>query len=261
MAIRRLGASEEDYVSNRTLVANAIVGSLMPDAAVKGGSAMKLRYGDAATRASNDLDVARRTPIDEFADSMGEALALGWEGFTGRLVRRRQARPGGVPDSYIMQPFDVKLAYMGVPWCTVPLEVGHNEIGDADAPNMIVPTDANRMLTAMGFPELEPIATMDITHQVAQKLHGASGPQSERVHDLIDLQVIVSGESIDLRQVRETCVRLFSYRGLQDWPPTIVKGKRWDELYMAQTIAGVLPTADEAVAWANDLVKTIDASH
>ena len=25
----------------------------------------------------------------------------------------------------------VRLSYLGKPWCTVPLEVGHNEIGDA----------------------------------------------------------------------------------------------------------------------------------
>lgn len=29
MAIRRLGSADEDYVANRTLIANAIVGSLM----------------------------------------------------------------------------------------------------------------------------------------------------------------------------------------------------------------------------------------
>ena len=50
MAIRRLGSSNEEYVANRTLVANAIVGSLMPYGAVKGGSAMKIRYGDDATQ-------------------------------------------------------------------------------------------------------------------------------------------------------------------------------------------------------------------
>ena len=28
-----------------------------------------------------------------------------------------------------MQPYDVKLSYLGKSWVTVPLEVGHNEIG------------------------------------------------------------------------------------------------------------------------------------
>lgn len=40
-----------------------------------------------------------------------------------------------------MQPYDVKLDYLGKPWCTVPLEVGHNEIGDADAADWAELTD------------------------------------------------------------------------------------------------------------------------
>ncbi len=258
MAIRRLGSSNEDYVANRTLIANAIVGSLMPGGAVKGGSAMKLRYGDASTRASNDLDAARRTGMDEFKEEFEEALTLGWQGFTGRLVPGRQAKPRGVPAAYVMQPFDVRLSYLGTPWCTVQLELGHNEIGDADEPDMVAPADANRLLASMGFPELGPIATMGLAHQVAQKLHGASSAGSSRAHDLIDLQIIASASDLDLPSVRATCARLFAYRQQQGWPPTITKQEDWDELYEAQRVPGVLPTVDEAVAWANALVRSID---
>lgn len=260
MAIRRLGSTDEDYVANRTLIANAIAGSLMPGSAVKGGSAMKLRYGDASTRASNDLDAASRTSMTEFEGEFGEALMLGWQGFTGRLVPGRQARPRGVPAAYVMQPFDVRLSYLGAPWCTVQLELGHNEIGDADNPDIVVPVDANRLLTSMGFPELGPIATMNLRHQVAQKLHGASSTGSSRAHDLIDLQIIASSSRLDLPSVRETCIRLFAYRQQQEWPPTITKQEGWDELYEAQRVPGALPTADEAVAWANALVKSIDGA-
>lgn len=258
MAIRRLGSADEDYVANRTLIANAIVGSLMPSGAVKGGSAMKLRYGDTLTRASNDLDAARRTNMDEFNEEFGEALILGWQGFTGRLVPRRKARPRGVPAAYVMQPFDVRLSYLATPWCTVQLELGHNEIGDADNPDMFVPKDANRLLASMGFPKLGPIATMSLRHQVAQKLHGASYAGSNRAHDLIDLQIIASSSDLDLPSVRATCTRLFAYRQQQEWPPTITKQECWDELYEAQRVPDVLPTVNEAVAWANALVRSID---
>lgn len=57
------------------------------------------------------------------------------------------------------------------------------------------------------------------------------------------------------------CVRLFTYRQEQKWPPTIIKGKDWDSLYAAQADGlDVLPTADDAVAWANDLIERIDSS-
>ena len=102
---------------------------------------------------------------------------------------------------------------------------------------------------------------MRLEHQIAQKLHAASSPGSERAHDLIDLQIAVSGGTADYAEVRAVCARLFAYRQEQKWPPTITKGKDWDSLYAAQSDGlDVLPTADDAVAWANDLIERIDSS-
>ena len=43
--------------------------------------------------------------------------------------------------------------------------------------------------------------------------------------------------------------------------PTVAKGEGWDELYASQAKGlDVLPTADEAVEWANALVAKIDAA-
>lgn len=40
-----------------------------------------------------------------------------------------------------MRPFAVKLSYNGKPWLTVELEVGHDEIGDADEPDWGISPD------------------------------------------------------------------------------------------------------------------------
>ncbi|MEG2983042.1 MAG: hypothetical protein RR794_05265, partial [Raoultibacter sp.] len=98
-------------------------------------------------------------------------------------------------------------------------------------------------------------------HQIAQKLHGSSENGSARAHDLIDLQLIVSNEKIDFKKTKDTCVRLFAYRKLQAWPPAIEGNQNWVEIYDAQK-AGlhVLDSVDDAVAWANDLIRKIDAS-
>lgn len=53
---------------------------------------------------------------------------------------------------------------------------------------------------------------------------------------------------------------MFAKRHKQAWPPTIAKHEGWDELYTQKSVPGVPPTVDEAVAWANDLVRTIDAA-
>ena len=117
---------------------------------------MKLRYGMAATRFSKDLDAARASDIESCTSALEDNLRTGWNGFTGRLVRRDQAKPKGVSQIYVMQPFEVKLSYNGKSWMTVPLEVGCNEIGDADGSDMIAPIEVNGMLESLGFPELKP---------------------------------------------------------------------------------------------------------
>lgn len=261
MAIRRLGTGDTDFVRKRTIIANAIVGQMMPDGVVKGGSALKVRFGDVATRATTDLDAARKDELQTFLDDFSEALAEGWSGFTGRIVPRPPAQPDNVPAPYLMQPFDIKLGYLGIPWCTVPFELGHDEIGDADEPDMVVAKDASELLVKLGFPELDPIPVMPLHHQIAQKLHGVSEPGSKRAHDLIDLQVIVIRGKVDYALTKITCERLFRYRNTHAWPPTIVRNEGWDGLYDQQLLPEpIAQTVDEAVIWANNLIATIAAS-
>ena len=104
-----------------------------------------------------------------------------------------------------MQPFEVKLAYNGESWMTLPLAVGHNEVGDADDPDMVSSPEAATILAQLGFPEPGPVPCMRLEHQIAQKLHAASGPESERAHDLIDLQIAVAGGGVDYEKTREVC--------------------------------------------------------
>ena len=120
-AIKR--AFGADYLQARTAMANAIVGQMLPEGVVKGGSALKLRFGDAATRFTTDLDTARVHDVETFVDMLDERLAVGWCGFTGHVVPRSPAHPEGVPEQYVMQPYDVKLSYNGKSWLTVPLEI------------------------------------------------------------------------------------------------------------------------------------------
>lgn len=91
-----------------------------------------MRFGDTATRLTTNLDTATASDPAVYAERLNAALSAGWEGFAGCVVPRESASPKDVPPEYVMRPFDVKLSYNGKPWCTVPLEVGHNEIGDTD---------------------------------------------------------------------------------------------------------------------------------
>lgn len=255
MAIRRLGGSNGEYLRNRTVIANAVIGQMISGAVIKGGSSLKMRFGDASTRATTDLDVARSQDAEEFASTFAEKLAAGWEGFTGRLVEKPKATPVGVPSQYVMQPYEVKLNYLGSPWCTVVFEVGHDEIGDADEAEYVLPQDASDVLQSMGFPKLDPVALMPLHYQAAQKLHGASEPNSQRAHDLVDLQIIMRRGSVDPALLRSTCERLFAYRKMQPWPAHVVINEGWDAMYSeAAEGLDVLQSVSDAAQWANRII-------
>ncbi|XCB29496.1 nucleotidyl transferase AbiEii/AbiGii toxin family protein [Arcanobacterium hippocoleae] len=241
-------------------MANAIVASMLPDGVIKGGTALKMRFGNENTRFTTDLDTATATDPVIYTEKLDKALKSGWEGFTGRIIRKEPASPEGIPSDYVMKPYDIKLNYMGKPWCTVPLEVGHNEIGDADIADWVDFTDAIELFINVGLPSPTQVPLMPIVHQIAQKLHAVSA-SADRARDLIDLQLIERNYNIDFQETRRTCIRLFTYRQAQTWPPTIIKQTGWDKLYTAQaSTLPVLPSIDEAITWANRFIKKIDSS-
>lgn len=259
-AIQRLAGTPARFVEMRSLLAGAIVGQFLPEGVAKGGGALRLRFGSADTRATHDLDVARRGPLDAFAGALADGLREGWNGFTGVVVPGRPARPRDVPGEYVMQPFSVKLAYRGQPWCTVALEVGHNEIGDADKPDRTLSPEVAGWFETLGFPAPAPVPLMPLEYQVAQKLHAATAPGSQRAHDLVDLQLIADRVSLDMGRLHAICLRLFAYRRMQPWPPHVEPQPGWVDLYASRAAGlGVRQDVAEAVAWANDLITRIDS--
>ncbi|MGN0071892.1 MAG: nucleotidyl transferase AbiEii/AbiGii toxin family protein [Atopobiaceae bacterium] len=258
-AIRRMSEGPDGYVQLRTMLANAIVAQMLPDGVIKGGSAIKMRLGARRTRYTTDLDTATATDPKLYAERLSASLSRGWEGFTGRVVEREPAHPRDVPDEYVMRPFDVKLAYLGKPWCTVPLEVGFDEIGDVDEVDWAEQGDAAEAFEKLGFPAPGRAPLMTLPYQVAQKLHGLTGP-GERARDLVDLQLVMATGSVDLAETHRICVRLFAYRKLQAWPPTVTAREGWEAVYAEQSRGlPVMQNLSEAVTWANSLVSRIEA--
>lgn len=258
--IRNLEGNDGLALRRRVGMALVVVGQMLPEGAIKGGSAMALRYGR-GTRFTQDLDAARVQSLAKFRSDFEDSLSVGWAGFSGRLVEKAAPRPSAVPTAYVMQPFEVKLDYRGRSWCTVKFELGHNEIGDADEPEYRLAADLVDLFTDVGLDAPRPVPVMRSDYQVAQKLHAISGAGSERARDLVDIQLLDAGEDLNLVQVATTCVRLFDYRKQQAWPPSIERGARWETLYIeAAEGLDVLPTVDEAVAWVNRFISRIVSS-
>ena len=136
-ALQRFAGSSIVANELRVLMANTIVAQLIGQGVVKGGSGLKFRYGDAASRVTLDLDTAWNSSLDSFLKDIKSKLTSGWNGFDGDVVVQKQ----GIPFEYVMQPCDVKLNYKGTPWFTVKMEISHNEIGNADEIEMISPSE------------------------------------------------------------------------------------------------------------------------
>ena len=255
-------AAGTDAVRLSRQLANVIVGQMLPDGVIKGGSSLMFRYGSRLTRYTRDVDTARVMEHGEYVDRLQRALAAGWNGFTADLVEVEPAKPKDVPGKYVMRPYDAKLKYMGRPWQTVRIEIGHNEIGDADEYEEFLPEELTAAFEELQFPRPQPLRVMKLSYQIAQKLHALSEEGSDRAHDLIDLMLIGRQSQLDFVDIKSKCMRLFDYRRKQAWPPEIKKGDEWDAKYDAAlgTIrdnSDICRTVDEAVAWTNEFVAKI----
>lgn len=261
-AIRRLCKKGEDDIRLARAMADVVVGQMLPEGVVKGGSSLMFRYGGGATRYTKDVDTARTLDLEAYLDALRAKLTEGWNGFTGKLVEVDPPSPPDVPKPYLMMPYDIKLQYLGRSWMTVRIEIGHNEIGDADAFEPKLPEDIAAVFVALGFSRPAEMPVMKLPYQIAQKLHAVSEEGSDRAHDLIDLQLVSAHSALNLKDIKVTCERLFKYRRKQAWPPRIIKGEKWEEVYAGarETLrdgSSVLPSVDEAIIWANDLIVRI----
>ena len=255
-------ARGRDPVRLARAMANVIIGQILPDGVIKGGSSLMFRYGESCTRYTRDIDTARVADLDSYISKLSVALQTGWCGFTGIIVPVDPPSPEGVPDGYVMIPFDIKLSYCGRAWQTVRIEIGHNEIGDADMAESALPSEMAEAFETLGFAKPKPLPVMRLSYQIAQKLHAVSSPGSARAHDLIDLQLIMSHSTPDLPEVKSVCERLFTYRKQQAWPPSIQKGADWESIYQTSlaTIRDngfIAATVDEAIILVNDFINKI----
>ena len=85
-AVRHLFDTDEKAYKMRVMMANVVIGQILPDGVVRGGTSMKLRYGHHATRFTMDFDAAQRLDVEEFERRLAERLKTGWDDFSGRIV-------------------------------------------------------------------------------------------------------------------------------------------------------------------------------
>lgn len=248
-------------------IANTVIGQMLPAGVVKGGTAMKLRVGEANSRFTPDLDATRSADLslEAYLGELEDRLVAGWGGFTGTIQPTTPPQPEGVPPAYIMQPFEIRLSYRGRHWLTVTFELGRDEVGSTVGYDLRIADDLVGLFAEIGLERPEPIPVLAVDHQIAQKLHACTSVsprtgKNERAHDLVDIQILIQEEEVDLAVLRTTALRLFYSRNAQTWPPSVIHYEGWTTIYAAAADGlAVISRSDDAVAWANDLIARIDA--
>lgn len=194
--------------------------------------------------------------------------------FSGQARPGRQPQPDNVPIECLMVPYIVTLHFMGTAWARVPVEVGHDEIGGLERTDNT--TKLAEQIVAvgevLGFGELAPVPLMSLEQQIAQKIHAATEPSSQRAHDLIDLQLLwevaaEGGEGLEVPVLADLCRRTFSYRTRHKWPPKAAMSEVLEPAYAAAKeeacsyAESAIPFAgniNQACEWLNELIEKID---
>jgi len=241
-----------------SLVANVALAQMLPETAVKGGTGLKLRFGERITRDTPDLDTAYRGDMAAFEQLLAKNLAVGWGGFTGTVVMRAKRSLAAVPTAYVMQPFRVTLKYAGKTFKAVDLEVGWDELeATGEDPEYALADDVIDVFSALGLQTPNPVRVQPLHHQIAQKIHACTEPDSDRARDLVDMQIMAS--DADKVLVAKTARRLFSFRQQHNWPPTAKANSHWDALYIgASEGLNVIADVDDAVTWLNNYIANLD---
>ncbi len=109
------------------------------------------------------------------------------------------------------------------------------------------------------------VTCLSLRYQIAQKIHACTerfpNRENERVHDLIDLQLME--ELIeDYSRVKAASVEIFDLRQTHSWPPTLTVEPTWPDTYRELAVELDFPTKDldEAVARVQALIDRIQGT-
>jgi len=234
-------------------------GTGRPRFALKGGSALALRYA-ARARFSRDVDLVFRGAIGEVHALIVTVLAEGWSGFTGRAL---DPEPLAIPWATTRGArLQVKLQYRNRPFDTLALEV-------VASPAVECELVASLSLRPVGLEPPAQVPCLSLHHQIAEKLHACSDPldgerSNDRVSDLMDLILIedLTLHGRDCTLTRSACVQVFAVRASHPWPPVLTVQRTWPALWgnLVDENRFYLEDVAAAVDRVNHLIGRIDAA-
>jgi hypothetical protein len=195
----------------------AVAEGILDDYDLKGGVALELRFAEGA-RATKDIDIGVRGQREKRLRAFQNAVALGFDDFTFQL----KGKPLNM-DKVDAVRLELAIRYRTRAWQTIDVDLGPSGTGVAE---FVVPTI--RGVAAMGLRIPSPVRCMNLSEQVAQKLHACTGPYSQgRARDVLDILLIDLLGRLDVPTVRETAERVFAERATHPFPPTVTIPIEW----------------------------------
>ena len=184
---------------------------------LKGGVALELRFAEGA-RATKDIDIGVPVERTKRLRAFQDAVALGFDDFTFLL----KGKPLNM-DKVDAVRLELAIRYRTRAWQTIDVDLGPSGKG---AVELVVPTI--RGLAAMGLRVPSPIRCLNLSEQVAQKLHACTGPYSAgRARDVLDILLIDMLGKLDAKKVRAAAEQVFEERAIHAFPPTVQIEAEW----------------------------------
>lgn len=261
----------------RTTFVGVVTAQMLPDSvALKGGLAIKLKLGELGTRATSDLDAVYTDAYSKTLEEIKDRCRAGWGlvppskrqrranpdapdrvAFTGTVKELQQYDPGVQQPQYLMRPVRVSLSFLGKPWGAIDLELAHPETTKELSPPSQMDAELTERFENFGFGILAPVRFLAVEVQIAQKIHALTHPNSDRAHDLVDLQLLWTDE-VDRQSLRRACEATFRYRKEHSWPPLPLPSMnahraRYQQAVEEVTVGAqpllVLPELEDAHQW------------
>jgi Nucleotidyl transferase AbiEii toxin, Type IV TA system len=118
---------------------------------------------------------------------------------------------------------ELAIRYRTRAWQTIEVDLGPS---GRSAVELVVP--AIRGLAAMGLHVPSPVRCLNLSEQVAQKLHACTGPYATgRARDVLDILLIDLLGKLDVNAVRAAARQVFSERATHEFPPTVQIVEEW----------------------------------
>jgi len=184
---------------------------------LKGGVALELRFAEAA-RATKDIDIGVPGESQKRLRIFQDAVALGFDDFTFQV----KGKPFHMEKVEAIR-LELAIRYRTRAWQTIDVDLGPGGTRDVD---FVVPVIHG--LAEMGLRIPSPVRCLNLSEQIAQKLHACTGPQSQgRARDILDILLIEMLGQTDVVAVRAAAERIFAARATHQFPPTIRIPAEW----------------------------------